>query len=54
MLPGVSVTVTNLATNQARTVVSNEDGLYRFAGLTPGRYSLTAQIDGFATFTRPS
>jgi hypothetical protein len=35
-LPSVTVTVTNAATNQSRTVVSNEEGLYRFAGLTPG------------------
>jgi hypothetical protein len=49
----VSLTVTNLATNQARSVVTNEDGLYRFAGLMPGRYSLNAQLDGFAGFSRP-
>ena len=49
-LPGVTVTVTSLATNQQRTVVTNEDGIYRFAGLTPGSYSLTTDLDGFAKF----
>ena len=40
-LPGVTVTVTSLGTNQSRTVVSNEEGLYRFAGLQPGNYNFT-------------
>ena len=47
-LPGVTVTVTSAATNQQRSVVTNEDGIYRFAGLTPGTYSLTSELDGFA------
>jgi hypothetical protein len=51
-LPGVNVTVTSAATNQQRTVVTNEDGIYRFAGLTPGTYSLTSDLDGFAKFVQ--
>jgi hypothetical protein len=51
-LPGVTVTVTNAATNQSRTVVSSEDGLYRFAGLQPGTYSFKAEVQGFAAFNR--
>jgi hypothetical protein len=51
-LPGVTVTLTNLATNQSRSVVSNEEGLYRFAGLSPGAYSLRAELQGFAAFNR--
>ena len=51
-LPRVTVTVTNAATNQSRTVFSNEEGLYRFAGLPPGAYSLRAEIQGFVPFTR--
>jgi protocatechuate 3,4-dioxygenase beta subunit len=51
-LPGVTVTVTSLATNQQRTVVTNEDGIYRFAGLTPGSYSLTTDLEGFAKFAQ--
>ena len=35
MLPGVTVTVTHAGTNRSRVVVTNEEGLYRFAGLTP-------------------
>jgi outer membrane receptor protein involved in Fe transport len=52
-LPGVTVTVTHVATNQSRQVVSNEEGLYRFAGLQPGVYSFTAELQGFAAFRRP-
>src|SRR5206468_4947608 len=36
----------------SRTVVSNEAGLYRFAGLQPGTYSLKAELQGFAAFSR--
>lgn len=51
-LPGVTVTVTNAGTNQSRTVVSEGDGLYRFAGLAPGVYAVSAELQGFATFER--
>ncbi len=53
VLPGATVTVTNLATNQARTVVTNEEGRFTFPGLQPGRYSLSCELVGFATFLRP-
>ena len=53
IMPGASVTATSLATNQARTVVSNEEGRYTFPGLQPGRYSLSCELQGFATFLRP-
>lgn len=53
ILPGVTVTVTNVATNQARSVITNEEGRYTFPGLQPGRYSLSCELPGFATFVRP-
>jgi hypothetical protein len=53
VLPGVTVTVTNLATNQARVVVTNDEGRYTFPGLAPGRYSLSCELTGFANFLRP-
>jgi outer membrane receptor protein involved in Fe transport len=53
VLPGVTVTVTNLATNQARTVATNEEGRFTFAGLQPGRYSFSCELPGFSTFLRP-
>lgn len=51
-LPGVTVTVTESATNQSRSVVSNAEGLYRFAGLAPGTYSLHAELQGFGVVDR--
>jgi hypothetical protein len=52
VLPGVTVTVTSLATNQQRTVVTTEEGVYRFAGLTPGNYSIAVELEGFAKFVQ--
>ena len=48
VLPGVTVTLRNEATGTVRTAVSEPDGRYRFGGLQPGRYSLRAELDGFA------
>ncbi len=48
-LPGVSLTLRNLESGVARTTVSEDAGTYRFAGLLPGRYELTAELPGFAT-----
>jgi hypothetical protein len=52
VLPGVTVTVTSLATNQNRTIVTNEEGVYRFAGLQPGLYAVNADLEGFAKFVQ--
>ena len=52
VLPGVVVTLTDRATNQSRTALTNESGLYRFAGLTPGTYSAAADLQGFAKFVQ--
>ena len=48
VLPGVAVTLRNVETGTVRTVVTEADGRYRLAGLQPGRYSLRAELDGFA------
>lgn len=53
VLPGVTVTLTQLSTNQSRMVVTNTEGRYTFPGLSPGRYSMTAELAGFATSSRP-
>jgi hypothetical protein len=52
VLPGVTVTLTDRATNQTRTATTNENGLYRFAGLNPGTYSEEAELQGFAKFVQ--
>ncbi len=52
VLPGVTVTVKNVDTGQARTVVSDEGGRYRVPLLTSGRYEVTTQLSGFQTVVR--
>jgi len=49
VVPGASVTVTSLDTNQARTAVSDSQGFYRVAALEPGRYSVRTELAGFTT-----
>ena len=51
-LPGVTVTVTNVETNQSRTSTTDEDGRYRFSYLPIGIYELKAGKVGFAALTK--
>jgi hypothetical protein len=48
-LSGALVTATNLDTNQAREVVSDEEGRYRFSYLPAGSYRLMVEHTGFTT-----
>lgn len=48
VLPGVTVTLRNQATGVQRTTIADADGTYRFPALGPGRYSITAELQGFA------
>jgi hypothetical protein len=52
VIPGVTITVTNRATNFARTGISNEAGVYNVPGLQPGRYDIKVELPGFRTITR--
>ena len=52
VLPGVTVTVTNNATGQARTAVSDEAGRYSMPLLPPGTYRIGAELTGFKTAVR--
>ena len=47
VVPGVSVAVRNLATGLEQSATTNHNGLYRFMGLMPGTYSVTASGKGF-------
>jgi hypothetical protein len=49
VLPGVTVTVTGRQGSQ--NTVSDERGVYRFLGLNPGVYTVTAELSGFAPRT---
>jgi outer membrane receptor protein involved in Fe transport len=46
-LPGVSVTLTGKRGSQS--TVTENDGSYRFGGVDPGTYTVTAAISGFRT-----
>ena len=53
VLPGVAVTGRNIETGITRSVVTEGDGRYRLAALPPGRYNLTAELQGFGTANLP-
>lgn len=52
VMPGVTVTATNVATNQAEVAVTDGSGFYTFPNLQPGRYTLSAELQGFKKATR--
>src|SRR5947209_972679 len=52
VIPGVTVTVTNPATNFVRTAISNEAGVYNFPSLQPGRYNIKVELPGFRMITQ--
>lgn len=52
LLPGASVTVTNVETGVARALTTDERGWYRAAALQPGAYALKVELAGFVTYVR--
>jgi hypothetical protein len=52
VLPGVSVTITNVDTGTTRTVVTDDEGRYRAPNLMVGSYTVAAELEGFKTTTR--
>jgi len=48
-LPGVRVSLKNQSTGVVRTVTSEGDGRYDFSALSPGRYTVRAEIQSFGT-----
>ncbi len=51
LIPGVSVSVTNVDTGEKFTTLSNDVGRYDFSNLIPGKYTLTAVLPGFQAAT---
>jgi hypothetical protein len=51
VLPGATVTATNLETGIQTTAVSGQNGEYRLQQLQPGRYRVQAELAGFSTVT---
>ncbi len=52
VVPGATVTVTNVATNQQRVVTSTADGVYTAASLAPGAYRIDVALSGFKEIRR--
>jgi len=49
---GASITVTNIDTSAARSITSNESGVYDVPALPPGNYSIRVQATGFQNVER--
>jgi hypothetical protein len=52
VLPGTTITVTNLDTNLVRSTTTDERGRYIVAALPPGTYRIVADIPSFVSETR--
>ena len=50
-LPGASLTLTDIATNDTRTATTQDAGNYIFVNLNFGQHKLTVSLDGFVTQT---
>jgi hypothetical protein len=51
---GATVTATRVDGGSIRATVSSSDGIYSFADLTPGEWSITAQVDGYPDAVAPA
>ena len=51
-VPGLTVTLTHVETNQVRTATTNENGYYFFPLTNPGRYQVMAEKVGFKRSTQ--
>ena len=51
-MPGASVTVTNIGTNQKGSGVTDKAGNYRFVNLVPANYQVEVEMPGFKRMTR--
>jgi outer membrane receptor protein involved in Fe transport len=52
VVPGASVTVRNIGTNQEETATTDDAGRFRIVNLQPGTYTLTVSASGFSPFTQ--
>ena len=52
VLPGVAIILTNEDTGAVRETLSTADGSYFASQMTPGRYRITAKLEGFRALER--
>ena len=52
VVPNASISLTNTATGQVRQTVSNSVGIYRFANVGAGTYSLSATAQNYQKFNK--
>lgn len=53
LVPGATVTLTNLDTGVAVVKISDQNGSFEFVTVRVGRYKATAELDGFAVALAP-
>ena len=54
VIPGVTVTATDIETGRQYVAVSDDRGGYRLVNLPPGAYRMQAELSGFATVEMPN
>src|SRR5688500_10070428 len=52
VLPGVTITVTQVETGTQRAIATNGEGIYNAPFLQIGRYTVKAELSGFGTVVR--
>src|SRR5438094_2491973 len=52
LIPGASVTITNVERGTSRTLITDEAGAYNAPSLPPGTYRIRAELQGFKTIER--
>ena len=53
VIPGATVTITNLNTNVVRVLQTGSEGNYRAVNLQPAPYDVMVEVSGFGTVKRP-
>ncbi|MBI4481297.1 MAG: carboxypeptidase regulatory-like domain-containing protein [Acidobacteria bacterium] len=52
MIPGVTITITNVGTGLSRSLMTDESGRFRAPSLAVGNYTVQASLVGFQTVER--